>query len=125
MNAAFRDIERECPGLLAVLSAADQCVCSRSGFAALRLFHCCDVEPSHCSLRFTTFIVSPRVRDITESGIQKMFLMLESGIQRLESGIQNGMESGIYKLWNPRNPYEMPGQLESRIQRLGSGITGH
>ena len=53
--------------------------------------------------------LSPHVR---ESGMRNPanFLLLESGIQRLESGIHNGLESGIQKVgirnpkgWNPES----------------------
>ena len=44
------------------------------------------------------------------------FLLLESGIQRLESGIHNGLESGIHRFGMEYK------ELESRIQMLGSGI---
>ena len=57
---------------------------------------------------------SPHVR---ESGIRNpaIFFLLESGIQKLESGIHNGLESGITALvWNPESR-----RLESEIQRVG------
>ena len=60
--------------------------------------------------------LSPHVR---ESGMRNPanFLLLESGIQRLESGIHNGFGIRNPEGWNPESK-----GLESRIQKLGSRI---